>query len=323
MSSSESDPTSQAPANMQHSQHVHLSPTKSTAPRTPMKSPLRRVRAGLITKEQKQAMIDNLKLEISERVRRLRAQYTAQARALRQRIEMRINRVPKKLWDVKMGELLEQSTMPKSTSALTSRLHPGGARGFVEEIIKLSRGDQTQRDKTPPLIVPKHRVTNKSPVRAARDQMPPPPIPTGPAFTLVPKNNLPPASSPQRPAFNLQPLSPVKSAKKLPPSHSKKNVPPSSSASTRPNSRTTARTSMETAAASAESNHEEGGTANTKSSQAKRKGAVNARTKRGGKGAVSSASSKENKVVGAKEKANTGAKVTKNSTGGRVLRSRK
>ncbi|WEW58595.1 hypothetical protein PRK78_004063 [Emydomyces testavorans] len=72
--------------------------------RTPVGSPPRkRLR---ITQRQKQALIDNLQLEITERARKLRAHYALQAQDLRSRIERRVNRIPVTLRKKSMGELL-------------------------------------------------------------------------------------------------------------------------------------------------------------------------------------------------------------------------
>lgn len=62
----------------------------------------------MITDGQKQALIDNLQLEITERARKLRAQYALQAQSLRTRIELRVNRIPNSLRNANMGELLEK-----------------------------------------------------------------------------------------------------------------------------------------------------------------------------------------------------------------------
>ncbi|PHH72228.1 hypothetical protein CDD82_6114 [Ophiocordyceps australis] len=59
-----------------------------------------------ITASQKQALIDNLQLEVTERARRLRAQYSIQAQNLRSRLEIRVNRIPLSLRRMKMGDLL-------------------------------------------------------------------------------------------------------------------------------------------------------------------------------------------------------------------------
>ncbi|KAI2607640.1 Borealin N terminal-domain-containing protein [Hypoxylon fragiforme] len=83
----------------------------STMQGTPQRSPIKKRKLG-ISLAQKQALIDNLQLEITERARRLRAQYNIQAQQLRSRVEMRINRIPTALRKAKMGELLLKSLQP-------------------------------------------------------------------------------------------------------------------------------------------------------------------------------------------------------------------
>lgn len=95
------------------------------SPSTPRhRSPIKKQRMG-ISVQQKQALIDNLQLEglfipippcgrrrmltccaVTERARRLRAQYSLQAQGLRSRIEIRVNRIPTSLRKIKMGDLL-------------------------------------------------------------------------------------------------------------------------------------------------------------------------------------------------------------------------
>ncbi|TFA98094.1 hypothetical protein CCMA1212_010121 [Trichoderma ghanense] len=77
----------------------------SDAPSTPKRSPIEKKPTG-ITLQQKQALIENLRLEITERARRLRAQYHLQAQGLRSRIEIRLNRIPTALRKATMGDLL-------------------------------------------------------------------------------------------------------------------------------------------------------------------------------------------------------------------------
>ncbi|KAI1137026.1 Borealin N terminal-domain-containing protein [Hypoxylon sp. FL0543] len=83
-------------------------PTKGS----PSRSPIKKRKLGL-SLAQKQALIDNLQLEITERARRLRAQYNIQAQQLRSRVEMRVNRIPTALRKAKMGELLSKSLQPQ------------------------------------------------------------------------------------------------------------------------------------------------------------------------------------------------------------------
>ncbi|KAL7785581.1 Borealin N terminal domain-containing protein [Trichoderma ceciliae] len=83
----------------------HATFGSSDSPSTPQRSPIKRRKMG-ITLQQKQALIENLRLEITERARRLRAQYHLQAQGLRSRIEIRLNRIPTALRKVTMGDLL-------------------------------------------------------------------------------------------------------------------------------------------------------------------------------------------------------------------------
>ncbi|WPH00039.1 Hypothetical protein R9X50_00286200 [Acrodontium crateriforme] len=61
-----------------------------------------------ITQGQKQALLDNLQLEITERARKLRAQYALQAQGLRTRLEMRVNRIPSALRKRNIQDLLNE-----------------------------------------------------------------------------------------------------------------------------------------------------------------------------------------------------------------------
>jgi hypothetical protein len=90
---------------------------------TPERSPAKRG-AMTITEAQKQALMDNLQLEgkalqdhsrlgpanaciVTERARKLRAQYALQAQGLRARLEMRVNRIPQALRKRNMQDLLD------------------------------------------------------------------------------------------------------------------------------------------------------------------------------------------------------------------------
>ncbi|CAK7217502.1 hypothetical protein SBRCBS47491_003181 [Sporothrix bragantina] len=92
-------------------------------------SPSKRRKVG-VTIAQKQALIDNLQLEVTERARKLRAQYNLQAQGLRTRIEIRVNRIPMALRKLKMGDLLlkhsteqKKPIAPKQTTT-TTRIPP-------------------------------------------------------------------------------------------------------------------------------------------------------------------------------------------------------
>lgn len=93
---------------------------------------------------QKQALIDNLQLEsesacrsmtlyfccgtalltiatVTERARKLRAQYMLQAQGLRTRIEIRVNRIPMALRRAKMGDLYIKHSETSKPAATASR----------------------------------------------------------------------------------------------------------------------------------------------------------------------------------------------------------
>ncbi|KAH6611004.1 hypothetical protein Trco_001024 [Trichoderma cornu-damae] len=95
----------QGPTDSSSSLKQHATFGSSDSPSTPQRSPIARRKMG-ITLQQKQALIENLRLEITERARRLRAQYHLQAQGLRSRIEIRLNRIPTALRKVTMGDLL-------------------------------------------------------------------------------------------------------------------------------------------------------------------------------------------------------------------------
>ncbi|KAF1810694.1 hypothetical protein P152DRAFT_483769 [Eremomyces bilateralis CBS 781.70] len=65
-----------------------------------------------ITVAQRQALIDNLQLEVTERARKLRAIYALHAQGLRSRLEMRINRVPQSLRSANIEELVNKYANP-------------------------------------------------------------------------------------------------------------------------------------------------------------------------------------------------------------------
>lgn len=142
-------------------------------------------------------------LEMNERVRRLRAQYEVQAQALRNRIEMRINRVPKKLWNAKMGDLLlKHATAASSTIVAPIRAAgPIDAKALVEEVKILSSGghetggsrkevtvehESKKSSTSESLVVLKKRVTKKvtSSTTYRTDLAPPQvPVPTSHAIS--------------------------------------------------------------------------------------------------------------------------------------------
>lgn len=116
-------------------------PTKTRSPATTPsnnRSPIRKTKMG-ITAAQRQALIDNLQLEgtnlsprqsplltftiVTERARKLRAQYTMQVQQLRTRIEIRVNRIPAALRKAKMGDLLLKYSEPKPATSTSHRIN--------------------------------------------------------------------------------------------------------------------------------------------------------------------------------------------------------
>ncbi|KAK4976104.1 hypothetical protein LTR42_003729 [Elasticomyces elasticus] len=85
----------------------HSKKTVDAPVATMIPSPGKQRPAG-ITQAQKQALIDNLQLEITERARKLRAQYALQAQGLRTRLEMRVNRIPAAMRKRRMGDLVDE-----------------------------------------------------------------------------------------------------------------------------------------------------------------------------------------------------------------------
>ncbi|KAL9613869.1 MAG: hypothetical protein Q9167_001606 [Letrouitia subvulpina] len=85
---------------------AHHTVTIQSPAKTPTQSPTKK--PVMISQSQKQALIDNLQLEVTERARKLRAQYALQAQSLHTRIEMRVNRIPTSLRKANIGELYEK-----------------------------------------------------------------------------------------------------------------------------------------------------------------------------------------------------------------------
>ncbi|OAA42911.1 Borealin-lik [Beauveria brongniartii RCEF 3172] len=176
-------------------------------PTTPTeRSPIKKRRAG-ITLHQKSTLIGNLQLEITERARRLRAQYHLQAQGLRSRIEIRVNRIPTALRKMKMGDLLvkylhqEQAALrppvpakdgPLSrTTAQKQSSRPNTARSNKRVSTEICGGDKENEV---------DGETMKKRVRAAMQDNP-----------VRPTQILSPASSNSRLANREIPMSPTRS----------------------------------------------------------------------------------------------------------------
>ncbi|KAK6410280.1 hypothetical protein LTR95_018219, partial [Oleoguttula sp. CCFEE 5521] len=88
------EPPSQAP--------MALTRTTTPPPASPVKPTMG------INQAQKQAMIDNFQIEVTNRARQLRAQYAASAQQLRTRLEGRLIRIPPNMRKRKMQDLFEE-----------------------------------------------------------------------------------------------------------------------------------------------------------------------------------------------------------------------
>ncbi|KAK5056622.1 hypothetical protein LTR84_012154 [Exophiala bonariae] len=97
---------------------------------TPTGSPRKKMR---ITQSQKQALMDNLQLEITERARQLRAGYSLQCADLRARIERRVNRIPLAVRKMTMGELMEQHQANKTKTTKIQAVPPKQSQAEAEE----------------------------------------------------------------------------------------------------------------------------------------------------------------------------------------------
>ncbi|MCJ1470816.1 hypothetical protein MMC07_009463 [Pseudocyphellaria aurata] len=242
-----------------HQQTVTIQSPSRTPPSSPRKKAVR------ITQGQKQALIDNLQLEgdtnssyaflkkatdyasVTERARKLRAQYALQAQSLRTRIELRINRIPKSLRSANMGELvakhlektkeIDNSGPPASESTNLASKQPKEERPLpIPNTTKPAstarlRGTKRKSDEmedadkenavshVEPLPNPKKR-TKPATIAGTRQA-------TNPSTVLSPKSSnsrtlphsplRPPLGSPQksyisRPVSPLKPMAPLKSA---------------------------------------------------------------------------------------------------------------
>ncbi|KAJ9303831.1 hypothetical protein DTO217A2_6641 [Paecilomyces variotii] len=92
-----------------------------------------------ITQSQKQALIDNLQLEITERARNLRAHYALQAQDLRARIERRVNRIPVALRKANIGELFEKYKSANQSGQAAPSLEKQPSKTTTN--VKASSGD--------------------------------------------------------------------------------------------------------------------------------------------------------------------------------------
>ncbi|KAK8218304.1 Borealin N terminal-domain-containing protein [Phyllosticta capitalensis] len=103
---------------------VAASPSVQTPERmSPSKKTLK------LSDAQKQALMDNLQLEVTERARKLRAQYALLSQGLRSRLEMRVNRIPSSLRKTNIMDLVEKySEQPNGAPSTQTRPLPSATR---------------------------------------------------------------------------------------------------------------------------------------------------------------------------------------------------
>ena len=66
--------------------------------------------------------------KVTERARKLRAQYALQAQSLRTRIELRINRIPTAIRKSKMGDLWQEHQLAIANASHSNRAEPSSGR---------------------------------------------------------------------------------------------------------------------------------------------------------------------------------------------------
>ncbi|PNS18601.1 hypothetical protein CAC42_5140 [Sphaceloma murrayae] len=197
-----------------------------------------------ISEARKQMLIDNLQLEITERARKLRAQYAMQAQGLRTRIEMRVNRIPHSLRHANMQELVDKYSQPPVQKVAPPPSSPqkisypalsataGNARGVKRSSDSMPKYDKENEHPGGALENPKKRVKTTAPITA----VPSKPTRTasrkpGPTAVLSPKSH----NSRTFPTSPLKAASPVKES--VLPKPTSRAVGPSTTKQVRPASR--------------------------------------------------------------------------------------
>ncbi|KAF2151327.1 hypothetical protein K461DRAFT_280114 [Myriangium duriaei CBS 260.36] len=208
-----------------------------------------------ITEARKQMLMDNLQLEITERARKLRAQYALQAQALRTRLEMRVNRIPHSLRHANMQDLLDKYSQPQKTVTITS---PHKASyPMLSTTAATSRGLKRTSDAMPDKENERPAGDLENPKKRAKTTAPNSTVPVkptartasrkpGPSSVLSPKshNSRTYPISPLKAASPIKPASPVKEST-LPKPSSRVNLT-ATSKQTRPASRQTKRPAAQT-----------------------------------------------------------------------------
>ncbi|PSK55679.1 hypothetical protein B9Z65_4557 [Elsinoe australis] len=172
-----------------------------------------------ISEARKQMLVDNLQLEITERARKLRAQYAMQAQGLRTRLEMRVNRIPHALRHANMQDLVNKYSQPQPVKTAPAPPPPqkisypalsattGNARGIKRNSDAMPQYDKENEQPTGNLENPKKRVKTTTGTSAVASK----PSRTvsrkaGPNAVLSPKSH----NSRTFPTSPIKPSSPVK-----------------------------------------------------------------------------------------------------------------
>ncbi|KAF5093641.1 hypothetical protein D0Z00_003937 [Geotrichum galactomycetum] len=123
--------------------YVHLDPSGATTTTT--------AGAGqrLLTARERDALIEDLKLEVETRIRKLRSHHELAARALRAKIEMRINRVPRRYWDLTLRELQQ---LPRGATAGAGSSSTNSPRKPGADGIRITKAASTGSTKPKPSI---------------------------------------------------------------------------------------------------------------------------------------------------------------------------
>ncbi|KAH6723613.1 Borealin N terminal-domain-containing protein [Leptodontidium sp. 2 PMI_412] len=208
-------------------------PTKTRSPaRTPTnRSPIKKQKMG-ITLAQKQALIDNLQLEITERARKLRAQYNLQAQGLRTRIEIRVNRIPMALRRAKMGDLhakYSNTSRPATTASRAEKIN-SPRKNLIQAEQSHSRASpspqRAPKRMSDDISVDKENEDIENPKKRVRGP-PIPPARTTSRAKIQPSQVLSPRSANSRtlPRSPIRPASPAKSFLARPVSPLKPSAP--------------------------------------------------------------------------------------------------
>ncbi|KAI9709232.1 MAG: hypothetical protein M1828_002532 [Chrysothrix sp. TS-e1954] len=106
-----------------------------------------------ITQLQKEALIEDLQQELTERARRLRAQYALQAANLRTRLEYRVERIPAALRKAKLIDLFEKhGPKPDGTSK-------GGLKATADKVATAPPNNSVSQPVSRPTQQPAKEVT--------------------------------------------------------------------------------------------------------------------------------------------------------------------